>query len=71
MQILGLNDSKGIDGVCYDEENNCEVRVEFKRNLTRGSWNHSFDSFDYLICWENRWTGSPFPKPIIELKAIV
>lgn len=71
MQILGLNNSKGIDGICYDEDKKREVRVEFKRNLTRGSWSHPFDSFDYLACWENRWTGEPFPKPVIELKSLI
>lgn len=70
-QILDLNGGKGIDAVCYDDRRHCELRVELKHTLSRSGWNHSFDSFDYVVCWENRWSGEKFPKPVYELKTLV
>jgi len=68
-QILSLNGGKGIDGVCYDDRTGNELRIELKFKLSKGGWNHSFDSFDYLVCWENRWKD--FPKPVIELREVL
>ena len=53
-QILELNKGKGIDAVCYDDRKNCEFKVELKYILSRSNWNHPLDSFDRLVCWENR-----------------
>jgi len=64
-QILDLCGGKGIDAVCYDEKRNSEIHVELKYRLSKGSWNHSIDDIDYVVCWENRWKD--FPKPVIEL----
>ena len=68
-QILSLNGGKGGDGVCFDERTEKELRIELKFRLSRGSWNHPFDSFDYLVCWENRWAD--FPKPVFELRKVL
>ena len=68
-QILDLNGGRGIDATCYDEAMHREIRVELKHTLSRGSWNHSLQDIDYLVCWENRWPD--FPKPVIELKALI
>ena len=68
-QIIDLNSGKGIDAVCYDDQQHQELRVELKHTLSRSNWNHPFDSFDYLVCWENRWRD--FPKPVIELKDLI
>ncbi len=72
-QILDLNAGKGIDAICYDHEDNREVRVELKRILSRSSWNHPFEDLDYVVCWENRWTDFPrdFPRPVIELRKVI
>jgi hypothetical protein len=66
-QILDIT-SKGIDAICYVESEQKEIRVEFKNILSRAGWNHSFDDFDYLVCWENRWKD--FPKPVLEVREI-
>ena len=68
-QILDLNSGKGIDAVCYDDRQHREIRVELKHTLSRSNWNHSIDSLDYVVCWENRWRD--FPKPVKELKTLV
>lgn len=68
-QIVDLNGGKGIDSICYDDKDQGEIRVELKHTLSKAAWNHSFDSFDYLVCWENRWKD--FPKPVVELKTFV
>jgi hypothetical protein len=68
-QILTLNSSKGIDSICYDDRSQKEIRVELKYILSKAAWNHSFDSFDYLVCWERRWKD--FPKPVLELKELL
>lgn len=70
-QIVELSGGKGIDAVCYDESKGCHLRVELKFILSRSSWNHPFESFDYLVCWENRWRGQQFPKPVLGLKDIL
>lgn len=64
-QILDLRSGKGIDAVCFDEEQNTEIHVELKYRLSKSSWNHSIDDLDYVVCWENHWKD--FPKPVIEL----
>ena len=69
--ILELNSVKGIDVTCYDHKSNREIRVELKYLLSRSAWNHSTDDLDYVVCWENRWTGEAFPKPFIELRKVV
>jgi hypothetical protein len=69
FQILDLNSGKGIDAICHDEKNQAEIRVELKHTLSKASWNHSIESIDCVVCWENRWPA--FPKPVIELKSIV
>lgn len=68
-QFLDLNSGKGIDAICHDDKYHREIRVELKHTLSQTGWNHSFDSFDYLVCWENRWKD--FPKPVIELKTLI
>lgn len=68
-QIIELNSGKGIDAICYDDQQRREIRVEFKYILSCSNWNHPFDSFDYLVCWENRWPN--FPKPVLELKTLI
>lgn len=68
-EILELNGGKGIDAICYDHDTNQEIRVELKHILSRGSWNHSVDEIDFVVCWENRWKD--FEKPVIELKQIL
>lgn len=68
-QIIELNSGKGIDAICYDDQQRREIRVEFKYILSRSNWNHPFDSFDYLVCWENRWPD--FPKQVWELKSLI
>lgn len=68
-QILDLNSGKGIDAIVYDDRQRRELRVELKHILSRSNWNHSVDSLDYVVCWENRWRD--FPKPVHELKSLV
>lgn len=70
-QILDLNSGKGIDAICYDDRQNRELKVELKHILSRSSWNHSVDDLDWVVCWENRWSGTKFPKPVYELKTLV
>jgi len=69
MQITQLNSSKGIDGIYWDDNKKQEVKFELKFRLSKASWNHPFDSFDVLICWEKRWKD--FPKGVIELKEVL
>ncbi|MCI0453557.1 MAG: hypothetical protein L0Y68_01005 [Candidatus Dadabacteria bacterium] len=68
-QIIELKKSKGIDAICYDDKEQREFRVELKHTLSRSNWNHTFDSFDYLVCLENRWRD--FPKPVLELRYLI
>jgi hypothetical protein len=68
-QIIDLNSGKGVDATCYDDKHHREYRVELKHILSQTGWNHSFDTFDYLVCWENRWKD--FPKPVLELKTLI
>jgi len=68
-QILELNKGKGIDVTCYDDQKKCEFKVELKYILSRSNWNHPFDSFDRVVCWENRWRD--FPKPVLELRSLL
>lgn len=68
-QIIDLNSGKGVDAICHDDKHHRELRIELKHTLSQTSWNHPFDSFDYLVCWENRWKD--FPKPVIELKTLI
>ena len=68
-QIIDLNSSKGIDCICYDEENLKEINVELKFLLTKAGWNHPIDDVDYVVCWESRWKD--FPKPVIELSKLI
>lgn len=68
-QILEFNKGKGIDTVCWDDQEKSEFKVELKYILSRANWNHPFDSFDRLVCWENRWHD--FPKPVLELRSLL
>ena len=68
-QILDLNSGKGIDAIVHDDKLHAEVRVELKHTLSKNSWNHSIDSLDCVVCWENRWKD--FPKRVIELRSLV
>lgn len=68
-QIVELNAGKGVDAICFDESNHKELKVELKHTLSKSNWNHSFDSLDYLVCWESKWKD--FPKPVIELKVLI
>ena len=68
-EILELNGGKGVDGILYDSNLNKELLFELKYILSKGSWNHSFDSFDILICWESKWLD--FPKPVLKLKDVI
>jgi hypothetical protein len=68
-QIVELRSCNGIDATCYEDQQIREFRVELKHVLSRANWNHPLDSFEYLVCWENRWPE--FPKPVLELKTIV
>lgn len=68
-QILDLQGGKGIDAVCYDNNDNKEIQVELKYSLSRSSWNHPIDDVDYVVCWLNRWAD--FPKPVIELYSFI
>jgi hypothetical protein len=67
-QILDLS-AKGIDATVYDEQEQRELRVELKHTLSKSGWNHSIDSLDCVVCWENRWKD--FPKPVYELRSLV
>jgi hypothetical protein len=69
LQITYVTSGTGTDGVCWDEEAQEEVRVEFKKILAKSSFDKSLGSFDMLVCWENRWPD--FPKRVIELKGFV
>ena len=69
LQIVETNDGKGIDSICYDDENECEIRIEFKFILSKPEWNHDTSELDIVVCWENRWRE--FPKPVIELKSFL
>ena len=68
-EILDVNGGKGIDATCYDHAVHREIQVELKHTLSRGSWNHSIDDIDYVVCWENRWRD--FPKPVVELRELL
>ena len=68
-EILELNSGKGVDGILYDLNLKKELFFELKYILSKGSWNHPFDSFDILICWESKWLD--FPKPVLELKELL
>ena len=68
-QIVELNYGSGIDCICFDTSKKREIRVELKHTLSKGGWNHEFNSFDYLVCWENKWAD--FPKPVLELRSLL
>jgi hypothetical protein len=68
-EVLEMNGGKGIDATCFDHGTGREIRVELKHTFSRGSWNHSIDELDYVVCWENRWKD--FPKPVIELREVI
>lgn len=68
-QILSLNGGKGIDATCFDEVSKKEIEVELKYKLTEHAWNHHQDKFDYIVCWDSKWTKPP--SPVIELKDII
>lgn len=67
--ILDLRGGKGIDAICYDNDNRKEIRVELKYVLSSNSWNHKLEDLDYVVCWVNKW--SDFPKPVIELSSFL
>lgn len=69
LQMTYVTSGKGIDGVCWDEEQQRDVRVEFKRVLSKTSFDKTLGSFDRVVCWENRWPD--FSKPVIELKSLL
>jgi len=64
-EILEMRGGKGIDATCFDHVRAQEIRVELKHTLSKGSWNHSVEDIDCVVCWENRWKS--FPKPVFEL----
>ncbi|MBI3099000.1 MAG: hypothetical protein HYY93_12275 [Planctomycetes bacterium] len=70
-QILELNGGKGIDGVCWDDDQQREIRVELKYKLASSGWNHPMDSFDRVVCWENRWSRFPRSDAVIELRKLL
>ncbi len=68
-QIVDLNGGKGIDADCYDICKHDFIRIEFKYQLTKYSFNHHPDSFDVVVCWTNKWPD--IGKEVIELKSLL